>query len=457
MLLNKYKSISGFDMKLLIPLFITVLFTVGCIDTMPLPTQSGDTYTGIQNDKDKYVEISPRWTWAELNLASLTDIYFSNDGRIYMADSAAASISVFRLSGQPENEAYAPLQNLSFENKAYKPLAVTGDSRYLVYFTDGNDKVYAWYQFLAMADVQGIITSRRYQKDGETVDISPWEKYSNPHYADFSLVPGFDLIDNNPALIDSLKSPFCFYDPADQYNRVLNPGYASPALKKSYTALAAGTAREQALYVADAANNRIVRVFLLPTVLVKLENGQTLWHYRGIYNGFIANPGTGAGTVSQPTGMVSDYSGNLYYTQLGDYFGFHKLQSGSLESAFTLGVNEIMDLDQFQAAMDIAVDADANIYVLDSALNAVKKFSPIGEFLSLIGVNETWLKVPDTTWFGNSFTVKDTLILDVKRDLLKSAAVLGAHKDLIYIGDTGNNRILRFTLADDINIDLPDD
>ncbi len=444
-------------MKILIPLLITFIFSVGCIDTMPLPTQSGDTYTGIQNDKDKYVEILPRWTWDELNLNSLQDIYFSNDGRIYMADSAAASVSVFRLSGAPESEAYAPLKNLSFDNKAYKPLAVTGDSRYMVYFTDGNDKVYAWYQFLAMADVQGIITSRRYQKDDEIVDISPGEKYSNPDYADYTLVPGFDVLDSNPALIDSLKSPFCFFDPSDQYNRILNPTYASPALKKSFVALAAGTAREQALYVADAANNRIVRVFLFPTVLVQLENGQTLWHYRGIYNGFIADPGTGAGTVSAPTGMVSDASGNLYYTQLGDYFGFHKLKSGSLGSAFTLGVNEIMDLDQFTTAMDVAVDANASIYVLDSAFNAVKKFSPIGEYLTLVGVNESWLKVTDTTWSGDSYTVKDTLILDVQRDLLKSATVLGAYNDVIYIGDTGNRRVLRFTLADDVNIDLPDD
>jgi hypothetical protein len=444
-------------MKTILPFLIAIIFTAGCIDTMPLPTQSADTYTGIRGDKDKYVEILPRWTWDDLALASLHDLYFSNDGRIYAADSAAASISVYRLSGAPESEAYAPLMNLSYQGETIYPTAVTGDSRYIIYYTDGKDKVYAWYQFLAMADVQGLITSRRYQKDGETIDISPGEKQINPDYAEYELVPGYDVIDSNPALIDSLQAPFCFFDPSDQYNRLLNPTYANPALAKSFKALAAGRANEQALYVADAANDRIVRVYLLPTVLIQLKNGQTLWHYRGIFNGFIADPGTGAGTVSRPTGMVSDPGGNLYYTQLGDYFGFHKLRSGAFGSAFTLGINEIMDLGQFKAAMDVAIDANAFIYVLDSAFNAVKKFSPTGDFQTLLGVSESWLKVSDTTWDGNTYTVKDTLILDVQRDVLNVATVLGAHKDIIYIGDTGNRRILRYTLADDITIDLPED
>lgn len=446
-------------MKRLFPYFFILIFAYGCIDTMDLPTNSGSGYTGIQNDVEKYAELFPRWTWESAGVSSICDIHIAGDGRLYIADSSADQIKVLRLSGEDAGEDYAPLQNLSYKGNPIHPLAVTTDSRYMVYYTDGGNKVYAWYQFLAQTGVTGVITTRRYSDGVNSVDISPWEYSTNPAYEAYQLVFGHDVIDSTAALIDSLKSPFLFYDPSDEPNKILNPTYASTALKKSFVSLAAGASGDLTLYITDAANDRIVRVYLLPTVLIQLSNGQKIWHYTGIYNGFIAEPGTGAGTVSDPTGMVTDVNGNLYYTQLGDYFGLHKLKAGNYESGFTLGVNEIMDLDQFIAPLDVAIDGANAIYVLDSAYNAVKKFSVSGEYSTLVGVTETWLKVQDTTWTytesDTTWALKDTLILNVQRDMLKSATVLAAFEDVIYISDTGNQRILRYTLADDITIDLP--
>jgi hypothetical protein len=424
---------------------------------MSLPTNNGNS--GSPNsDPNKYAQLTPDWSFDDLGLNIPMDAFSSRDGRIYLADSAENRIRVIRPSGEVEHGIYDTLSGLPIS-----PTSVCVDARFNVYYADNGDVIYFWPQFVSSIGIAGIITQRDYIVYGDTLTMDPLSGLAGG----FASIAGSEQIDSSDTeMIDSLMSPRVFYDPSSDLNRnglvdtetgtvyvKGNPVYADQ--NKSFVALAPASTEEMAIYTADAINDYIVKINLLPTVLVRLQNGQNVWQYVGILDDFVATPGTGAGTVSKPISLVTDNAGNVFYSQTGDFFSVHKLNSSAYSSGFFVGIDDIMGLGEFGYARDIALSTDNYVFVLDTLDHDVKMYSPQGEFVKSIVVREEWLRVSDSTFYGDSLVVKDTLILQQYPDLLKNPMALTYYNDVIYAIDNGHRRILRFTKVDDVIIEDP--
>lgn len=439
---------------------------------MSLPT-SPDTQTGLTSEQ-LYVEILPRWDFSDIGIDYISDIFVAKDGRFFIADSVNKKITVIRQSGKlaTEND-YTALEDINIDTLNISPTAVCVDSRFIVYFIDGqNDLIFAWNQFVSETGISGVIDSMKYTNGTDTIIATPKASLKLENY---SAIENSEFVNTTSTLLDSITAPYIFYNPNSQKNIEVNPNYANET--KKFIALAPGTAEDTAIFVMDRTNNKLVRIALVKSQMILLSTNQKIWTYEGVLDEFVAEKGTGGGTINNPTGMVADNDGNIYYTQLGNYFGTHKLQSNSYNCVFNKDNHEIMQLDQFQAPVDVAIDYDASIFVLDSTENLVKKFTSTGAFDKFVGVTNTWIIQPDTNYtftpidttqiingtdttytviYDTTSTIKDTLILQYQNNLLKSATSIAEYDDVLYIGDTGNKRILRYTLSDDVNIQDPD-
>lgn len=439
---------------LLITLVILIIILSGCIDTLDLPVALSDDPRGISEDKDAFIELSPRWSFNDIGVTDIQDMYATNDGRIYLADPKSNTISVIRAGGSIERGVYDSLQSLEIRNRRISPVSVTVDNRYIVYFTDRSDTVFAWFQYMNMVGIEGLVETFDYQVGNELVTKNPLSGEFNELY---QRIPGSEILDTTPSRLDSLLKPLPIYiskanenmtatlDPVTGEALGNNPVYAKVA--KSFNAVAAEASDLRTIAVMDSLNNRLIKFRLIPTVLVKLKNGRFIWHLKGVYENIIADRGTGAGTVSMPVSLYSDPSANLLYTQFGDYFGFHKLlnRNGNYISAFTLGVNDILDLDRFESAMDAVVGDDASIFVLDSSQNAVLKFSSSGEFQKFVAVRDEWIRITDTTMTNGETAIRDTLIQVTFNDLLYKPHSITFFNKVLYVADKGHEKVLRFT------------
>ncbi|RKY56843.1 MAG: hypothetical protein DRP93_00480 [Candidatus Neomarinimicrobiota bacterium] len=436
-----------------------LLLILGCSETMTLPDTGEAPTGGINSDPNKFSRITPDWSFDQLGLTDPRDVFASKDGRLYIADSTEKCIRVIRPSGEIETGVYDTLNHLSVS-----PTSVCLDSRFNVYYTDNGNVIYFWPQFASTIGVAGIVTHRYYDVNGTPTLMDPLTGLASG----YSPIQDSEIIDSTQtAFIDSLMRPRIFYDPQSDLNRnglintltgetIIEGDAVYAGLNKSFVALTPAPMGDLAIYAADAINNYIVKINLLPTVLIRLTNGQNVWQYHGMKETFVASPGTGAGTISKPVSMTSDNAGNIFYTQTGDYFSVHKLNASGYTSGFLVGIDDIMGLGEYGYARDIAVSSDGDIFVLDTLDHDVKMFSSAGEFIKSVVVREEWLRISDSTYYGDSLAVKDTLILQQYSDLLNNPFALIFYNEVLYTLDNGNNRLLRFTKVDDVVVENPD-
>lgn len=448
-------------MKKLILTFLSlamIIFMIpGCSETMPLPN-NGDTTNPPNSDPNKFVQITPNWDFNDLELNDPTDIFASKDGRLYIADPIENTIRVIRPSGEVETGIYDTLKNIMVNDLSVNPTSVCVDARFNVYFANDSNVIYFWPQFAATIGIKGIITHRKYRVSGVDSLMSPLDGLA----MGLTAIPGTEVIDSTDvSAIDSLMNPRVFYDPQSSLNRNGIPGFypgdrVYATQNKSFVGVAPAPTADLAIFAADAITDNILKIDLVPTMMVRLNNGQNVWQYIGMKEAFIATPGTGAGTVSDPISLSSDNAGNVYYAQTGDYFAVHKLSESGYGSEYLVGIHDIMELNGYGYARDIAVADDNSIFVLDTLDRDVKMFSVEGEFIKSIVVREEWLKLSDTTYVADSMVVRDTLVLQQYNDLLNNPMALTFYKEVLYTLDNGNNRILRFTKVDDVVIEDPD-
>lgn len=469
--MNKYLKYITFPKKIFyLSLLINILIFPSCIDNMNLPTAPESKIVPTGNKQ--YVEITPRWQFSDLGIDYISDIFIAKDGRFFITDSVNNNLIVIRQSGKLADSNYEVLKNQVIDSETISPTAVCVDPRFIVYFVDGNDKIYAWNQFVSQTGITGIVDSMKYTNGSDTIITTPLQSLQLHGY---SSIENTEFLNTNSMLLDSLTSPYIFYDPNSSKNILVNPSYATKI--KKFIALTPSSGEDKFIFAMDKYNNKLAKIDLIPSEFISLKNGQSIWTYEGVLNDFIAEEGTGGGTINEPTGMTSDNNGNLYYTQFGNYFGLHKLLSVTYDCVFNKNNHEIMQLDQFQNAIDVAVDDDASIFVLDSTANLVKKFTSNGVFDKFIGVSNNWIREPDTNVtifpidtteiingndttyniiYDTTTTIKDTLFLEYENDILNKATAIAEYEDVIYISDTGNKRILRYTLSEDVNIQDPD-
>ncbi len=157
----------------------------------------------------------------------------------------------------------------------------------------------------------------KYTNGTDTIITTPLQSLDLESYTS---VENTEFINTNSTLLDSITSPYVFYDSNSPKNILTNPSYATKI--KKFISLAVSTSEDKFIFAMDKHNNKLAKITLVPSELISLENGQSIWTYEGVLDDFIAEEGTGGGTINKPTGMTSDNAGNLYYTQIGNYFGY---------------------------------------------------------------------------------------------------------------------------------------
>jgi len=210
------------------------------------------------------------------------------------------------------------------------------------------------------------------------------------------------------------------------------------------------------IYLADTGNNQIQRL---------LSDG-TLDSTFGT-NGIVGQYGLGEGEFNQPYGIAVDNDGYIYVTDTGN----NRVQKFDNTGAFikewgTYGTNQ----GEFNQPQGIAIDGYNYIYIADSANHRGQKFSRSGSHYSsfgALGSNQGKFNQPVDVAIDSNYD--SLLIADsgnnriqlFNRDEgtyrsridnlnLNNPSAVVADQDLqaqiIYIADTGNNRVLKVQL-----------
>jgi hypothetical protein len=229
--------------------------------------------------------------------------------------------------------------------------------------------------------------------------------------------------------------------------------------QSQFIAVAAAPSNENAVYLTDQGEEVILKVNMVRSAYLKLADGTTLWQHRGERGNSIATAGTGAGTVNDPTGIFTDPSGSIFYTQTGINFGFHKISQYDAEnelwaSMFTLGQNEILDLDRFHNPQDVAVDDDGNIFVLNTGDNEVQVFDNGGSFIRKAGLRSVQIDTTVHDTIDNEIVPRDTIMTKYYNDVMNDPRGIFVDDGVIYIVNTGDKNILRFKLSSDLDVEI---
>jgi DNA-binding beta-propeller fold protein YncE len=212
------------------------------------------------------------------------------------------------------------------------------------------------------------------------------------------------------------------------------------------------------VYVADSGNNRI-----------------DMFDTGGSFLGSFGSAGAGPGQFSFPTDVAVDRAGNVFVSDTNNFRVQRFTASGQFVGEWGgFGVEH----GQFMGPWGLATDAAGHLYVADRGLSRVEQFSPSGSYLASFGG-------PDTlqTSFGvavdgvGDVFVADTLVSQVQQYHSDGAfagigatagtgngelqAPFGMEFDSgtgnLYVADTGNNRIQRFSADLPPRLEVPED
>jgi sugar lactone lactonase YvrE len=431
-------------------IMISVFFA--CVDKMQLPDSLNDNTEFAAGDTT-YLLIQPIWD-ESVGLQSPIEISIAQDGRVFVADTGANSIFVFSQNGDLLT-GFNELQNLPM-----KPIDVDIDQKMNVYFTDGSQKIFVWNQYINDVGVEEIAVSGSfYNEDAGSMIIDAFSE----EWAEFLNDADWDLESvtwgTPQTVIDSLLSPHIFYDglnPIHSFNDI----YYESGLS-TFSGLSAATDESNYIYALDYIHDRIIRIDLQRTYLLKLSNGEETWTHQGVFKSSVSESGTGAGTVNNPLGIDVDYSGNIYYTQTGDFFSVHKIHpvtSGTYTtypSVFQQGTNEIMDLFRFSNPADIAVDNNQFVYVSNTEAQEIQIFDSNGQFFLKAGVEKFTIDTTLHVFNGTDTVAVDTFVtIEEKGFLVEPQGITVDNRGIIYICDTPTGRILRYRLSNQLDEDL---
>ena len=419
-----------------------MIFLISCVDRFVIPSDIDTGGAGqIGAGDTTFLQINPLWD-IDFGLDQPEEISISQDGRIFVADKGNNSILVFDQNGS-NPEGFEKLKNLADRNgNEISPIDVDIDKKMNVLFIDGSQRIFLWNQYWSEVGINKVSTSATFthnQTGADTTAIAGtdiWISLLND--SDWGIVEVEKATDE--ALIDSLMQPYLFYDGKDEMNVYLDTYYQSD--KSQFTGLTAPANDENMVFLTDnygGFNNqyRIIQVDFKRSLILELESGDLVWTYIGQFGGTIKGFGTGAGTVNQPLSIDVDYQGNLYYTQVGNYFPVHMIYpnlSGDFAvytSGFQPEADDIMNSSWFLNALDIALDENKNIYVADNLNSDVTVFNSQGDYFKKAGYGPDSLKI-----------------------MLEPCAVAVDNRGVVYVCDRGNSSIYRYQLSNSLDEDI---
>jgi len=434
-------------MKKFLPILGLLLVSMSCVDRYQIPDTINHDSGTIGAGDTTYLQLNPIWD-ATYGIENPVEISIAQDGRIFIADSSQQSILVFDQNGNSP-EGFDGLQNLRNESGyPIEPIDVDIDKKMNVFFIDGSDHVYVWNQYWNTVGISNVISQGTFIHDEtgatqmDTVGTDTWLTMLNDN--EWTLTN--PVFTNDESIILSLLNPHLFFDGSNELNDYLDPHYQTDM--SVFSGLTAPADQDNYIYVTDnygGINNqyRLVQIDFQKSHLLELSNGEFVWAFTGQFGSNVKGYGTGAGTVNKPLSLDVDYSGNLYYTQVGDYFKAHKLipnlsgDFATYSSGFQPFSDEILDEDRLMNPMDIALDNSKNIYVADQADATISVFDAHGQFFKKAGIQSN----------------EDTL------SVLKSpVAVAVDNRGVVYVCDSEDGTVIRFKLSNALDEDIqPED
>lgn len=431
-------------------LLVFVLSSNACVEKMQLP-DSLDNDGEFSAGDTTFLLIQPIWD-EEMGLQNPVEISVAPNGYVFVADSGLKSIFAFNQSGDVLL-GFEDLQNLNIP-----PIDVDIDQKMNVYFTDGSQKIYMWNHYINTIGIEEIAVSGSFYNEGAgsvTIDVFSEEWYQYLNDEDWIL----DYVNwgTSQVVIDSLLAPRVFYNGALAIHSFNDIYYESE--NSSFSGLSTTRDENNFIYALDYPHDRIIRIDLQRSHLIKLANGEEIWTHRGVFAHTATDKGTGAGKVDDPTGIDVDYNGNIYYSQTGEYFTVHKIRkvsgSNNYPSVFDNGVNEIMDLYRFSSPADVAVDNNQFIYVANTEAQEIQVFDSNGEFFLKAGIESYIIDTTMQVIHGTDTVVVDTfLTVEEKGFLVEPSAITVDDRGIVYICDTITGRILRYRLSNQLDEDL---
>lgn len=431
---------------------LILLAVFSCVEKIQLP-ESLDNNTEFVAGDTTYLLIQPIWA-EEMGLQFPVEISIAQDGHVFVADTGTRSIHVFGQDGEALS-GFDDLQQLDIS-----PIDVDIDQKMNVYYTDGNEKIYIWNQYINEIGVAEMAISGSFYNAGVgsvTIDAlsAEWTEYLE----DTDWILEYVNWGTPQAVIDSLLAPHIFYDGADPIHSFNDIYYESAV--SSFSGISSTKDENNYIYTLDYAHDRIIRIDLHRTHLIKLTNGEEIWMHRGEFRSSVSESGTGAGTVNMPTGIDVDYNGNIYYAQAGDFFSVHKIRpvtSGTYTTypaVFQQGTNEIMDLFRFSKPADVAVDDNQFVYVANTEAQEIQVFDSDGQYFLKAGIESHTIDTTMQIIQGSDTVVVDTFItIEEKGFLMEPQAVAVDSRGIIYICDTITGRIVRYRLSNQLDEDL---
>lgn len=478
-------------MKKFITIF-TLLFLFGCVEKFVIPdTIIEETSGNFLAGDTTYLLLNPIWD-ETYELVHPVEISIAQDGRVFVADSGKNSIVVFDQNGG-EPDGFEGLLNLADpNNNPISPIDVDIDQKMNVFFIGGDQRIYNWNYYWNHVGVSQISSGGTFVhiETGATEDwdatTPQWEERLNDTEWGLANIN----FNTDPARIDSIIKPHIFYDGQEQINKEKDTFYSGDSSKIS--GITTPSSDENYIYTTDhygGLNNvqqRVMRVDFRKSDLIITNDGDTLWTFKGIFGSTIKGQGTGSGTVNNPKSIDVDYLGNIYYSQLGDYFPIHKIipnYSGDY-ATYSSGFQptwDIMQSGQFNRPLDVAVDRDLKVYVANSDEKEILVFNPNGDYFLKAGVQFTTVdtivniwSIVDTLAIDTTITIQDSVIVDTvfyeaiydsvavdtfykkeeKGLLERPTAVTVDKRGVVYVCDPSVSSILRFKLSNTLDEDL---
>jgi uncharacterized protein (TIGR03437 family) len=205
------------------------------------------------------------------------------------------------------------------------------------------------------------------------------------------------------------------------------------------------------LFVADSGNHRVLEF------AAGVRTGAAAIRVYGQPNMSSAVSPTlaSAQTLSAPQGVFVDAAANLYVADTGAnrVLVFPNTQAAPLSgmaAAFVIGQNSFTTVSgsvgtSLRSPTDVAVDSASVIYVADYANNRVLTFPPL-VFLPVAGARATTV-IGQTDLTSNEPNSNGSNGTSTPEGLYAPLGIYIDRQDTLYVGDTGNNRVVQFLKA----------
>jgi len=432
----------------------TILLIMGCGVKVDLPTSTVSSEPVFGAGDTSYIRISPDWDDdAGFEFNKPWDLAVGADGYIFVADGDAPRIHVISAAGnQLSTDAYGndftDLMDIQgADGLPFKPQVIDQDSRLNLFMADGGNTLMVWNQYLDNVGVDSIAVAILMQSP---MDDLLWVT----NFDSITTLQGqnWDIADIRWSHegVDVWQAPRVFWDASDSLEAIQAGRFFVDPENMKITGI---SSYHDMCSIADANANVILGLSYVPAALLLTGAGNPILAYRGTLVERTVSNGTGNGTVNDPRGMIHAPDGALFYTQWGENFSVHKV-GGS--SGFEYGEDDIMDIERFSMASDIALDPLGNIYVADTGNDRIQQFTSTGVFAFNIGMSKIRMdstiydsSLVDSEWViserDTSFTIEVADILNTPRSVAVDAT------GIVYIADTEHNRIMRFRLSTELD------